>query len=68
MAGTVLQAHDFAFFELDEVRVPNAASAWLAGRRINLEFTGEVYRLPTAILAMEVAAQGAAVFSSQRVS
>ena len=29
MAGTVLQAHDFAFVELNEVRVPNAATARL---------------------------------------
>jgi hypothetical protein len=31
MTGTVLQAHDLAFVELDEVGVPNAATAWLAG-------------------------------------
>jgi hypothetical protein len=57
MAGTVLQAHDFAFVELNEVRVPNAATARLAGRPVNLEITGEVYGLPAAILAVEVEAQ-----------
>ena len=57
MAGTVLQAHDSAFVELDEIRVPNAATATLAERRVNLEFTGEVCGLPAAILAVEVEAQ-----------
>ena len=57
MTGTVLQAHDFAFVELDEVGAPNAATAWLAGRRVDLEFTAEVHGLPAAILAVEEEAQ-----------
>jgi hypothetical protein len=70
MAGTVLQAHDFALVELDEVRVPNAATAWLPGRRVNLEFTGEVHGLPMAILAVEVEAQrrGGVLFQAHVVS
>jgi hypothetical protein len=70
MTGTVLQAHDFAFVELDEVRVPNAATAWLAGRRVDLEFTGEVYGLPAAILAVEEEAQrrGGILFPARIVS
>jgi hypothetical protein len=70
MAKTVLQTHDFALVELDEVRVPNAATAWLPGRRVNLQFTGEVHRLPTAILAVEVEAQqrGGILFPARIVS
>jgi hypothetical protein len=70
MAGTVLQAHDFALVELDEVRVPNTATASLPGRRVNLEFTGEVHRLPTAILAVEGEAQrrGGVLFPARIVS
>jgi hypothetical protein len=70
MTGTVLKAHDFAFVELDEVRVLNAATAWLAGRRVDLEFTGEVYGLPAAILAVEEEAQrrGGVLFPARIVS
>jgi hypothetical protein len=70
MTGTVLKAHNLASVELDEVRVPNAATAWLAGRRVDLEFTGEVYGLPAAILAVEEEAQrrGGVLFPARIVS
>jgi hypothetical protein len=66
----MLQAHDFALVELDEVRVPNTATAWLPERRVNLEFSGEVHGLPTAILAMEAEAQrrGGVLFPARIVS
>jgi hypothetical protein len=70
MAGTVLQADDFAFVELNEVRVPNAATARLAGRCVNLDFTGEVYGLPAAILTVEVESErrGGVFFAARIVS
>src|SRR5690349_908804 len=57
MPGTVLQAHHIAVLKFDEVRVPNAAAPWPDGRRVDLEFTGEVYGFPAAILAAEEEAQ-----------
>jgi hypothetical protein len=70
MTGTVLKAHDFAFVELDEVRVPNAATTRLAGRRVDLKVTGEVYGLPMAVLAVEEEAQwrGGVLFPARIVS
>ena len=52
MPGTVLQTHDLALVEFDEVRVPKSAS-----RGVNLGLTAEVHGFPAAILAADEEAE-----------